>query len=216
MLQRSLTALTAAVAFLALPVQAADYQFDVLYMGNNMAGLSFGSDDPDGTVLSAGDSFEWNITAQGADFWTVVTGGGFFPLMAFGTQEPGYRIGDYTLTLWRSGGDVFSTSEFGASNSFVHVGTNSIVLDTGLQFDRMQLVYQLTEAHEDPDEAEDFNNPLPIDTTLVGRLPIFGAPEMNLFSPGIIYGPVPEPSAWMLLAAGLLATGWRLRQQQRR
>ncbi len=40
------------------------------------------------------------------------------------------------------------------------------------------------------------------DTTILGLLPIFGAPEQNPFSPGISYGVIPEPSSFAMVALG--------------
>jgi hypothetical protein len=192
---------------------AADYSFDVLYSGAGMAMLNTGSDDPVGLTLYDGDTFSWTITAQGTDAWTVVTGGGFFPLMAFGLEESGDRVGDFTLTLSNDGSSVFTIAEFDTVNSEVHLGTNTINLDTGLVFDQMHLQYSLTLATELLDTAVDPDNLLPVGSTLSGMLPIFGAPEENSFAPGIIYAPVPEPETWVMLLVGLGLVGAAVRRR---
>lgn len=202
-----------ASGYLSGAAQAADYHFDVLYSGMGNATLNAGSDDPEGLSLFEGDTFSWAITAQGADVWTVVTGGDFFPLMAFAVNEPGDRIGDFTLTLSNGGSAVFTTGETGAINSEVHLGTNAISLGTGLVFNQMYLQYSLTQATELENDAADPDNLQHIDSTLYGLLPIFGAPEQNKFSPGIVYAPVPEPETWAMLLAGLGLVGAAVRRR---
>ncbi len=202
-----------ASGYLSGVAHAAGYNFDVLYSGAGIATLNAGSDDPEGVTLFDGDTFSWAITAQGSDVWTVDTGGDFFPLMAFALNEPGDRMGDFTLTLSNGGSPVFTASETGAINSEVHLGTNGINLNTGLVFNQMYLQYSLTQATELFDTAVDPDNLQPIGSTLSGLLPIFGAPEQNTFSPGIIYAPVPEPGTWVMLLAGLGLVGAAVRRR---
>ena len=203
-------ALAAALAApFAAPVGAQTYTFDVQYFGGGTTALAPGSDEPDGTNILPGDSFVWTIAAMNGDYWRVLNGGGFFPLMAFRVEENGVRTGDWTLTLFRNGASVFTEIANGSQQSFVHLGTNTINLATGFEFDVMRLDYLLTDA------VVDGNPPPPnagdeTDTTIRGRLPIFGAPEQNRFSPGIQYGTfatVPEPSTYALLAGGLAMIG---------
>lgn len=173
---------------------ADNFVFDVEYLGNDMTNLALGSDDPDGQSLEPGDTFQWTIAAQDTHVWDVETAGGFFPLMAFSVNPAGSRIGDFTLALRNNGADVFNLSETAVQTQEVHLGTNTVDLPAGLQFDEMFLDYALTSATE-------VNPPQdPVTTTLSGRLPIFGAPENNTFSPGIAYVLVPEPGALGLLA----------------
>src|SRR4051812_26535856 len=55
-----------ALAMVAAPQARADYyNFQVLYSGSNTATLAAGSDDPVGLSLVDGDSFDWDIKAQG-------------------------------------------------------------------------------------------------------------------------------------------------------
>ncbi|MCA9235658.1 MAG: hypothetical protein KDA44_09300 [Planctomycetales bacterium] len=188
---------------MAVHSTAANYSFDVAYSGSGVAALLAGSDNPVGTSLFDGDSFAWTIAAQGAGHWRVDVGGAFFPLMAFGAQPSGTRTGDFTLELFNDGSSVFNLSEVAAINSEVHVGTNTVNLPAGLEFDVMSLDYQLTTAVELASGAVDPNNLQPVSTDLQGLLPIFGAPEENSFSPGISYI-VPEPSG--LAVAVVLGT----------
>lgn len=188
-------AIAAAVASLAMSAQAANYNFDVLYSGNNNAVLAGGSDDPVGQSILDGDSFLWTITAQSGAEWRVIDTAGYFPLMGLPVYDSGARDGDWTLTLKNNGGDVFTTSETHSIQQYVHMGTNTIDLTAGLVFDAMELNYTLNNfTPEDPSYP---------DNVIQGLLPIFGAPEMNSYSPGIIYAPVPEPGTYALLAAGL-------------
>jgi hypothetical protein len=196
---------TTAQAVVAIPV----HQFDVNYFGQNQAQLVAGSEDPEGFSLMVGDYFHWSIKADGNGEWRVEQAypGGFFPLMAFATNESGRRTGDFTLKLLNNGAEVFNQSETGSQQAQVHVGTNAIVLASGLVFDQMVLDYQLTSAVTDDQDA------LPVDTTLRGLLPIFGAPEMNTYYPGIVYAPVPEPTVAWLMLAGLAGLGFAARRR---
>jgi PEP-CTERM motif len=202
--------LLCAAALAGTSAQAASYNFDVSYFGSGVAGLVAGSDDPNNQMLAGGDSFNWSISAQNNDQWLVVAGTpeGFFPLMAFGTVEDGVRTGDFTLTLKNNGSTVFTLIETASQQSFVHIGTNEVVLNTGLVFDQMQLSYSLTSAVSEQDPT------VAVNTTLTGLLPIFGAPEQNTSDQNIIYGPVPEPGTYLLLLAGLAGVGWVARQRR--
>jgi hypothetical protein len=216
MLKHLVAALGLANATLAFPSHAASFSFDVLYSGSGNASLVWGSDNPVGTSMFDGDSFVWHISAAGDGYWDVQTGGNFFPLMAFGVQESGARTGEFTLTLRNDGIEVFSLSETAALNNYVHLGTNTINLPTGLMFDEMRLDYALTTALESPEYTSDPDKLQPIASTPTGLLPIFGAPELNPFYPGIIYGPVPEPATWAAMLAGLALMGATLRQRRSR
>ncbi len=199
-------AIAAAVASLAMSAQANNYNFDVLYSGNNNAALAIGSDDPVGQSVAATDSFLWTITAQAGAEWQVISTAGYFPLMAFAVNDSGARDGNWTLTLKNNGADVFTTSETNSIQQYVHMGTNTINLTAGLVFDAMELNYTLNSfTPDDPNYS---------DNVIQGLLPIFGAPEMNPYSPGIIYAPVPEPSTYALLAAGLAAVAGAVRRRR--
>ncbi|MEP2777647.1 MAG: PEP-CTERM sorting domain-containing protein [Luteolibacter sp.] len=149
--------------------------------------------------------------ANGGAYWLVEEAGDFFTLMAFAVSEPGTRTGDFTITLSYLGTDVYWESLTGVETQEVHVGTNEITLVQGLAFDRMRLDFELISAVELESLAADPMDLQPIPTTLNGILPIFGAPESNRFSPGIVYV-VPEPSSLMLLS---LALGMGLGRRRR-
>lgn len=202
MYKRLMSVLAVGAGLLAPPAWAASYVFDVQYNGNGNASLAIGSDDPMAITLWDGDSFDWTISAQDDRYWEVVTGGDFFPLQALGVAESGTRIGDLTLTLLNDGVPVYTESATDVVNNFVHVGTNTITLATGLVFDQMRLQYTLTTGIEATDYAADPDNLLPIGSSPTGLLPILGAPEMNTVFPGIVYAPVPEPATWALWLAG--------------
>ncbi|MBL8466455.1 hypothetical protein [Methyloversatilis discipulorum] len=209
---RRTSTMLATVAALALSsaAQATEYTFDILYSGNGIATLAADSDDPTGAMLFEGDSFVWTITIDNDRYWEVIESKAYFPLMAFATDDSGDRIGDFTLTLYMDSVEVFSASAIGESTAEVHVGTNSIDLEAGLTFDAMRLDYTLQAAF-------DISNPLlSVTTTLSGPLPIFGAPEMNTYAPGIVLAPVPEPDARLMAVAGLLMIGAATRRFKRR
>lgn len=185
-----------AATLLSLPVHGASYVFDIDYFGDDVAALAPGSDDPDGLQLFPGDDFQWTIALADERFWLVEITSSHFPLMAFTANPSGRRTGDFDLVLRNNGVEVFSLSETVVQTQEVHVGTNTIDLDAGLAFDEMFLDFTLT-------ASEDLITGDPVDTFLQGLLPIFGAPESNQFSPGILL--VPEPASGLLLGLTLLA-----------
>ncbi|WP_146443363.1 hypothetical protein [Botrimarina colliarenosi] len=177
------------------PVCATSLVFNVLYTGNDVATLVPGSDDPDGASLAPGDDFLWTITADNSSYWLVEVSDDYFPLMAFAADPSAVRTGDFDLVLRNDGMEVFTLSETSVETQEVHVGTNGVTLTAGLAFDEMELHYTLT-------SSEDLTAGDPTDTVLTGLLPIFGAPEMNQFSPGIAL--VPEPATFWLTMTPLL------------
>jgi hypothetical protein len=84
---------------------------------------------------------------------------------------------------------VYTESITNTLNSWVHVGSNTVFLTPGIDFDFMSLRYTLHRADE---VTFDMNHqPVvtgnPSSTTLQGPLPIFGAPDQKPFHPGITY-----------------------------
>ena len=201
--------------------RAFHFDFNVQYEGGGIATLLAG-DNPTGTVLQAGDTFNWDIQAQGSGFWEVITGADFFPLMAFGTYEDGFRTGNFTLTLSNNGATVYTQVETGSVQSMVHIGTNEVPLVGGLIFDRMHLSYSLTSAIEAFFNGVDWEpGLLPVDTTLTGLLPIFGAPEAtSSWSNGeIVYrtaAPVPDLSSTLALLVGAMSLLGAMARRTRR
>ncbi len=189
----------------AAPAFGDNFVFDVEYLGDDQTQLVPGSDEPVGQFIEPGDTFQWTIESVVGSYWLVESGGGFFPLMAFSVDPAGARTGDFTLVLRKDGADVFSLVGDDVITQEVHLGTNTVELPTGLMFDEMFLDFELIESISVVDPG------FPVDTQIDSRLPIFGAPENNTFSPGIIF--VPEPATLTLLAFALAAA--RMRRGER-
>ncbi len=191
-----------------LSVEAASFTFNVQYFGGGVTALGPGSDNPAAVNLQPGDSFDWRFTAQNSAFWQVNVSRPYDFLMAFSTDPTAERVGDFTFELRKGGSTVFTQIETGASNRYIHVGTNRTNLTAGLQFDELFLSYTLTSAtFDDPVDPTNPLNGTPVGTPLFSPLPIFGAPEVNatsIGSGGIEYVTtvIPEPGTWALLLTG--------------
>ena len=173
---------------------ASSYTFDVLYSGNGSAALAAGSDDPLATTMNAGDSFTYALTATGNGEWHTISAASIFPLFALSVSEDGTRVGDFTLNLEQNGASVFSYSETGASNSYIHLGTNTVSVPDGLTFN----AWVLTDTNTSMDTTTTPNSLLPWPGT---------APEA--YSPGAItYTTAPELSTWGMMLLGFVGLGY--------
>jgi hypothetical protein len=185
---------------------AADYNFEVLYFGNNVATLAAGSDDPVGATFEAGDSFTYTLTGQNGFFGS--NGGEIFPFIALAVNEPGRRVSDFTLTLSNLGTTVFTFADPNAVNEEVHLGANSVTLPGGLVFDRITLQNTVI-------STEDLFGD-PVTTTVNSVLPIFGSPDQNQFYPGVVTyssNAVPEPATWAMMIGGFGILGTTARRR---
>lgn len=189
---------TACALVIAAPAGAATYNFNVIYGGNNNAVLAGGSDDPLSTVLNAGDTFTYRLTAAGTGEWTTLAAGSIFPFFSLNVTPSGTRTVDFTLDLNNNGGSIFNYAENGATNQFVHLGTNTVAFGAGLVWDEYELTATIL-AGSDP-------------ATAIGLLPWPGLGPEN-YSPSFISfsGAIPEPGTWamLILGFGLAGTGLR-------
>jgi hypothetical protein len=179
---------------ISAPAFAANYNFDVLYSGGGNASLAAGSDDPLATNLQVGDTFTYDLKAVSGGYWTVFNGGDLFPFFALALSDSGERTGNYALTLSRNGSTTLSDSKSGVWNAWVHLGTDTVSLPTGLTFDDIQMNYTFltsTVANAKPWSI----------------LPWGGVAPEEQFSGNISYDtvsqPVPEPETYAMLMAGL-------------
>lgn len=212
MLKTCRMAVAVAAGLVASAAWAADYQFHVIYSGDGVTTLASDSQDPTASVLVAGDTFIWTISAIDGYQWSVLSGGSVFPMMAFGVSEAAERTGDFEFQLFNDGLEVLNVSETASLQSLVHMGTNAIDLPTGLVFDFWQLSYALTSAIEvasvpDPDNPGSFIDVLLGPTTSSPDTlgPVFGMVDFTQTanSSTTIFAPVPEPQALALWLAGL-------------
>ncbi|WP_394763293.1 PEPxxWA-CTERM sorting domain-containing protein [Phenylobacterium sp.] len=194
----------AAAAILAAgAANATAYNFNVLYSGGGVATLAAGSDDPLATTMNAGDSFTYTLTGQNGGHWNTIGASDIFPLFAMNVAECGNRTGDRTLNLNNGATNIFTDSVVGDSQSCVHLGTNTVHLEGGMQFDQWQLIYSITSA--DVTSSPSSLLPWP------GQAPEEYRPGSISYTAG-----VPEPAAWALMIAGFGLVGGTLRARHKK
>ena len=194
----------AAAAVLALAMSgsafAANYNYNVIYSGANIAALAPGSDDPLATVLMTGDTFTYQLTAAGAGEWTVLTNSAVFPRFAL-SGDFGPTTITYNLTLNQNAGSVFSFGET-AGVCCAHLGTNFLALPMGLVFDQWSLV----------GTVDSTGNTGP-------SLSLLPWPNLGpeIYAPGDLSfasGAIPEPASWVMLIAGFGLVGFAARRRR--
>ena len=217
----------AVVALCAAPIFstsafAVHYDFNVTYDGSSATSDS-GYVDPIGTSLIDGDSYTYNLRAAIGGYWQVnddeTTEGSntsFFPFLSFAVEEIGVRIADITLSLFLDGTQQGATlEEDDIDNAWVHLGTNSVDLTAGLQFDEIVLMYELMSSTGA--DITDIDNPIyngSIGAT-INQLSI-GPNLPGGFTSGISYvSPVPVPAAVWLFGSALLGLGVVKRRKAR-
>ncbi|MGZ3378092.1 MAG: PEPxxWA-CTERM sorting domain-containing protein [Phenylobacterium sp.] len=178
------------------------YNFLVDYSGGGIATLGAGSDDMLATTLNPGDSFTYTLTATGTGVWNSIADGDLFPLLALDISEAGARTGDLTVDLNFGATTVFTYSENGATNQFVHLGTNTVHLPSGLSWNQWVLSDTI-QAGSDP-------------ATPSSLLPWPGNAPENHFADNITFsgGAVPEPTTWALMIGGFGMMGGALRRRR--
>jgi hypothetical protein len=214
-LRRLAAILLAAVAAVggATTASAASYLFEVEWDGST-ASLLPGSDDPLSTTLVDGDDFTYSLLAAPGFAWSTLAAGDLFPLMGLPVNEAGDRVVDFSLDFLLMGSSVYSISEIGSQQSFVHIGTNTISFPGGLVIDQFLLKATLIQATEPGGSNA-------VDTTFADIVPVFGTPDQSRFDPqdAMAFGPVnsavPEPSTWALLLLGFFGIGGLMRLQKR-
>lgn len=192
-------------AITSIQVNATLLDFDLTYDGTNLT-LDLGSDTVLGSVLVDGDSFNYNISASGTDFWKVDLTAAFFPFLAFTVAEDGIREGSFSLNLLLDGVSQFSLLTPSVVNRFVHMGANSVSLVAGLMFDEIILDYTLISAVD--------GAAVPINTTIIDY--VLGVETPGGFTSGISYNAgiapptnVSEPSTLIIFAFALIGLASR-------
>ena len=187
-----------AISTFSVSSMATNYNFNEIYSGGGSISLAPGSDDPLATNLQAGDTFQWTITTTPGSYWNVFSGGDLFPFMSFYVSESGTRTGDYNLDLSFGGSSVFSDVQAGISNSYIHIGTNTVSVPTGLNYNEMSLSYTLISSDS-------------VDNHITSLLPWPGMAPEAYFSGNIAL--VPEPEVYAMLLAGLGLLGFAARRR---
>lgn len=129
----------------ATPSWATHYDFSLTWNGlSSSYSVNSGATNPVGVNIALGDSFVYKLFAANDDFWRVISGGEFFPFLAFSAPNSARRIVDVSLKLFDDGIEVFSWLDHSEIHSHSdHMGTKTIALSTGLEFDQAVLDYEL-------------------------------------------------------------------------
>lgn len=190
---------------------ATTYNFNMMYDGTALS-LNPGSDTPGGTVLFAGDTFNVNLHALGADYWHVNTDYNVFVPLSFSVSEGASREADVTTTFLLNGVTVDSTIETNIGQNFVHVGAQNFNLATGFDFDQVALIWTLLSVSTNGPSTI---NPEPAHFTSFGQ-----ADAAFINSPKIDYihvnvSAVPLPAALPLFATALAGFAGAARRRRK-
>lgn len=187
-----------AASVVSAPALSNSFDFDVTWDGSSFS-VDAGSDNPIGASIAVNDDFNYNLHAAGDDFWKVDLTNDYFPFLAFTTQEAAERTGDMSLSLYLDGAlQIPTITQNNIFNALVHLGTNSISLNSGLMFDEIVLTYTLLDSVE-----EITGNPV---STTIADFSI-GPNVPGGFGDGISYSgaaTVPVPAALWLFGSGLI------------
>lgn len=212
-----------ALGLLATPAMAAmTYNFNMTFDGTDVS-LDNGSDVPDGTMLSPGDSFILNIHTAGNAFWTVLSDYDIFVPLDFLVPDEGVRNADIS-TVWLLDGSIEKDmTETGVDQEALHVGAQSWDLPSGFAFDTVILTWMFNSISPviDPDaDPEDPVDDSPINTIISAAnadfFESYGSDDRPFFrSSSIAYVnavPLPASLPLLLAAIGALAGIRRLRR----
>ncbi len=189
-------AYAAALAALATPAWADNYNFNVIYTGNNTATLAPGSDNPLTTTLVAGDTFTYTLTAPG--YWDVLSNLTYFD--ALWVAPGGSRTIDFSYDFLYYGTSELSGTQSNVTDIYVHLGSG-VNLTSGLLFNELTFSGTIL-AGSDPSTAQSI-------------LPFSGAPEHGIPNPIAYFASVPEPASWALMLIGFAGVGLVVRSKRR-
>jgi hypothetical protein len=188
---------------------ATTYNYNMLYDGTTVT-LEPGSDVPAGSVFFAGDSFNLNVHAAGADFWHVNSNYNVFVPLSFLVDEFAARTADISTNFLNDGVLAHNITNTAIDQSFIHIGSQFWSFAAGLDFDEIAMSWTLL--------AINTGGP----STIHGDAGFFNGFGQNdapfVKSNKITYGsvsPVPLPAGLPLFVtalAGAVAAGSRRRK----